>query len=397
MNKKNFSSSKSYLWASIATILLAIVDHTYLLHEHYLLRFGQIEAKSLCNINELFNCAAVSASRFSEFLGVPMALWGIAANAVLLLLTVWHLFTDDDGVDISRRNILLVSGFIALTSIIMGSISTFVVGRLCPFCIVAYALSFISFGLLLKALGQPQRNSLAFSAKGLSPVAIMSTIALVIGFIGNEQLQAQYGARDMSLINKEAVTAWQSAPTLKITPLEPLVLGEPVEKAKMTIVEFADFLCPHCKHAAPVLKAFTESHPGVRLEFETWPLDGECNTAIPVRRGSPCMLARVVNCAQRISNNGWRAHAFIYDHQDQLTSVESIRSQLPMIAESALTPADKLSACVDSEETKKLIENQAAIGTALNIPGTPAIYINGKQLSGPHSIDVLSAIYESIH
>src|SRR5436190_65734 len=43
--------------------------------------------------------------------------------------------------------------------------------------------------------------------------------------------------------------------------------------APVTIVEWADFECPHCRHAAPLFEKVVEAHPGkVRLVYKFYPL-----------------------------------------------------------------------------------------------------------------------------
>lgn len=389
-------SSKTFYWITIASLVLAIIDHSYLLHEHYSLHFGQVDAKSLCNINELFNCAAVSASSFSSFLGVPMALWGISANLVLLLLVLWHPLTEQEKRAQSQRNILLVAGLIALTSLVMGFISSVVIARLCPFCIAAYVLSFVTLGACWKAIGWPKVGELRVPTAGLLPVIALSGIAFVVPFIANDQLMAAYGERDLRAFVVEALADWKAAPTVKVETLEPLVKGAPADQAKMTVVEFADFRCPHCKHAAPVVKAFAQGHPDVRVEFMAWPLDGECNRAIPSANGASCLLARIVSCAQKSGGHGWQAHDFVFENIARWNHVDTVRGAIPEIAQAIGVTADQLASCADSAEAKSLIEKQAAIGTALNLQGTPSFFVNGKRLSGGNNLQILNAVHAAI-
>ncbi len=384
-------------WAAIILGALSVLVHGYLLFEHYALRFGQASAQSLCNINELFNCATVSASRYSEFLGVPMALWGISGNLVLLFLALWHPLTDGEKKSASRFNILLVSGLIAAASLVMGFISTAMIGRLCPFCIAAYFLSFAMFFCLRKGLPQTTGGALgSASKKNLTPVIVLSGIAFVVSFIARDQIQASFGARDLTSLVREAVSSWSINPKMSFQTVEPLTMGAPADKAKMTIVEFADFRCIHCKHAAPVMKAFIESHPEARLEFQAWPLDGECNSAIPTRNGASCLLARAVFCAQKAGGTGWRAHEWVYDHFERMVNVDAIKALLPEIANVAGISTEQLITCADAPETKTAIEKGAAVGTALNIGGTPTVYVNGKKLPSGQILQVLSSVHDSL-
>lgn len=380
-------------------VFASILDHAYLLSEHYSLHFGQASGSSLCNISDLFSCAAVSASRYSRFLGVPMALWGMAANSVLLLLIVWHPLSDASKQPASRRNILLVAGVIAITSLVMAGISMLLLSRFCPFCMVAYLLSFLSLGFLWVSLPKYQDRNLLdqpIKISDFTPLLVLGGLAFVFSFIADDQITNSYGARDLGPVVRESVQSWQANPSLSFTPVEPLVLGAAVDKTKMTIVEFADFRCSHCRHAAPVLKAFVDSHPDVRLEFEVWPLDGECNSAIPTRNGASCLLARAVYCAQKLTGHGWKAHEYVYENQEQFASVDSVRGALPGIAQAAGAESPALISCADSADTKAVIEKEAAVGTGLNLEGTPSVFVNGKKLPAGQIMAVLSATYDAI-
>jgi protein-disulfide isomerase/uncharacterized membrane protein len=397
LNKTGQTGNRTFFWAAVVVGVLSILDHGFLLFEHYTLRFGQASSQSLCNINELFNCAAVSASRYSEFLGVPMALWGISGNLVLLLLILWYPLTEPEKKPSSRFNILLVSGLIATTSVIMGFVSTALIGRLCPFCIGAYILSFALFFCLWKGLEKPASSLLGASyTRNFTTLFILSGVAFFVSFIAHDQIKASFGARDLTSLVQEAVSSWSINPKVAIQTVEPLTMGASAEMAKMTIVEFADYRCIHCKHAAPVIKAFIESHPDSRLEFQTWPLDGECNSAIPTRNGASCLLARAVYCAQKTGGNGWHAHEWVFDHFERMTNVDAIKALLPEIAGVAGAPIEQLISCTDSAETKSAIEKGAAVGTSLNISGTPTIYVNGKKLPSGQSLQVLSSVYDTL-
>src|SRR5262249_14991357 len=54
--------------------------------------------------------------------------------------------------------------------------------------------------------------------------------------------------------------------------------------APVPICEFADFECPHCKHAAPVLeKIVDDSHGKVRLLFKFYPLQAHPHGELAAR------------------------------------------------------------------------------------------------------------------
>lgn len=397
-SKTPYSSKTGFFWASLIAVLASVLNHAYLLKEHYDLRYGEASGSSLCNINELFSCAAVSASRFAELGGVPVALWGLAANLVLAILMGLYFFSDDmdrTKKNAARRNLLLVAGAIALASIVMGVISTFILTRLCPFCILAYVLSFITFGTLWVYLQAPdKKNSLPSPSTGFTPLAILSGVALVGVFVTHQQALMHYKANMLGPIVQESLESWKQQSPRQIDTTDALVFGASDEKAKMVITEFADYRCIHCKHAAPVLKAFVTAHAeDVRLQFMAWPLDGECNASIPQANGTSCMLARAVYCVEKGTGQGWKAQAYVFEKQDQFHSKGAVQALLPEIAKAGGMEPKDIETCIDSPEAKAAIDKQAAVGSSLNLRGTPAIFVNGKNLNLGQRIQTLEEVY----
>ncbi|MES2856464.1 MAG: thioredoxin domain-containing protein [Bdellovibrionota bacterium] len=172
-------------------------------------------------------------------------------------------------------------------------------------------------------------------------------------------------------------------------------MGASKENAKLTLVEFADFRCIHCKHAAPTIKAFLNAHPDVRLEFQTWALDGECNSKISSANGASCLLGRSVWCAEKQNQKGWAAHEYIFE-QEMYPALESVKQALPAIAKAAGMTAEAMLACTDSEEAKAAVRAQADLGGTLNIQGTPAIFANGRLLPGGQVLQVLREAHGSV-
>lgn len=396
-NAKISNTSKSSLlfWTPVVAITLSILNHAYLLMEHYKLRYGEGSSSSLCNINDLFSCAAVSASKFSEFAGIPVALWGLAANCVLGGLFLLYVWGDEAKRPSVRRNILLVGGLIVLASIVMGSISTFVLSKFCPFCIVAYVLSFITFGGLWAYLRaeNPSAASIPMTT-GFTSLAVLCGIALVGVFVTHQQALMHYKANDLEPFIRQSLQEWQSQSPREIEIHEALVMGASPDKAKMIITEFADYRCIHCKTAAPTLKAFVTAHSeDVRLEFMAWPLDGECNTSISQANGASCLLARAVHCVEKATGQGWNAQAYVFENQDKFVTKSAVQSLLPEIAKAGGMDPKDIETCVESPEAKSAIEKQAAIGSALNLRGTPTIFVNGKNLPLGQRIQTLEEAY----
>ncbi len=390
-------TSRRFLWLAALTAFLSVLVHAYLYRQHLALQSGEY-SRSLCDINEKFDCSAVAASKYSELFGIPVALWGLIVNGAFLILAGIILpMTDQDKKPAARRNVWLISVFIVFATVVMGSISMFLLSKFCAFCMSVYVLSILM--LIFVWLAFKGDSLLAnIRAKDFIPLVSLGVVGFLAGFIIHSAMKSVYDPNSEANEKAQAtfVTDWAAAPTQDIKLVDPLVIGPSAETAKMTIVEFADFRCIHCKHAAPILHAFVASHPDVRLEFQPWPLDGECNASLTQTNGASCLLARAVWCSQKLKQQGWAAHDYIYGLDEIYKDVGQVRSALPEIAKAALVSPDELKTCADSDEAKAAVRQQAEVGSALNLQGTPTIYVNRKQLSGGQSLPILQGAYKTL-
>lgn len=377
-------------WVAIAGAFAAAATHAYLLKSHYDLRYGEVAGGLACDISNLFSCSAASASRWSELLGVPMALWGLLANLAYLTLAGWDSLTEGDGRHANRTGLLAIAAALLLASVAMGTISVVALTSLCLFCILTYVFS-IATGLGAWIAYKP---NLKFSLKP----AFLGVVAAfgVSGFILNDQFRSGYTGPGGDAMAKAAVMEWNQNPVLEIPETDPLAMGPSRADAKMTLVEFADFRCIHCKLAVAPIKAFAKSHPDVRVEFYSWPLDGECNTSIKQNNGASCLLARAVWCARNKADKGWEAHERVFARFEEWRTSDAVRGLLSSLAAEIGMPEEDLKTCSDSDEAKAAVTAQARLGTVLNLRGTPAIFVNGKALPAGSQIPVLTSVYSQL-
>ncbi len=383
------SGRSMYKWIAIGSALLAAAVHAYLLKSHYDLRYGEVTGGIMCDISSKFSCSAASASKWSELFGIPLALLGLLTNAALITLAAWDPIADESGRNSNRTGILILSGLLVLATVAMGVITVTALDTICPFCVATYVLSLITAGAAWLAY----RPGLKFEVKpALFGVAIAFGIS---SLILNDQFRSGYTGPGGDAMSVAAVQEWTGNPKLEIPETDPLAMGPSRDQAKMTLVEFADFRCIHCKLATAPIKAFAQSHPDVRVEYYSWPLDGECNSSITQNNGASCLLARAVWCARKKADKGWEAHGKVFERFDEWKTAEAVRSSLDSLAEQIGMPPEDLKTCADSEEAKAAITAQARLGTSLNLKGTPSIYVNGKLLPAGTSIPVLNAVHET--
>ena len=160
--------------------------------------------------------------------------------------------------------------------------------------------------------------------------------------------------------------------------------------AQVTIVEFSDFQCPHCRDLFRNLKTIETQYPQVRVVYKDFPL-----TQIHPWTETASIAAR---CAYIQSPDAfWKVHDAIFENQD-LISTENVWEKLVGFAASAGLDAATFKACMTSPEAKKAVEANRADGQALNVNSTPTVFVNGRMLPSADKAALEQSItYELAH
>jgi protein-disulfide isomerase len=145
--------------------------------------------------------------------------------------------------------------------------------------------------------------------------------------------------------------------------------------AKVTIVEFADFECPHCAELAEALKAVEARYPQVRVVYKDFPLLNIHPWAQTAAFGAHCAF-------EQSPAAFWKVHDSIFENQDVI-STENIWDKLVQYATEAGLNADTFKACLSSPDTQKAIDASRAEGLALTVNSTPTVFVNGRPMVGP--------------
>jgi protein-disulfide isomerase len=156
-------------------------------------------------------------------------------------------------------------------------------------------------------------------------------------------------------------------------------------KAAVTIVEFSDMQCPHCKEVAPTIEQLIAQEPGAHFVFQNFPLPNH-NWAEKA--------ASYVDCVGRTSNDAvWKFIQKTFEQQESITQANA-DEKLKSIATESGASADQIAACAAKPDTKARIEASLALGKSVGVNGTPAIFINGRMLSGGVPTEVLKQIVD---
>jgi protein-disulfide isomerase len=153
------------------------------------------------------------------------------------------------------------------------------------------------------------------------------------------------------------------------------------DDAKVTIVEFADYQCPHCKEAVDGFKKITEKMKNkVKFYYIDFPINPSGVSRI-VAEGSHCATEQ---------SKFWEYHYKAFEGQAALDK----DSPTKLAKELKLDEA-KFKACMDANKGKALVEKGRTEGERIGVSGTPYIVINGERYLGAHTVEALTKEIES--
>lgn len=147
--------------------------------------------------------------------------------------------------------------------------------------------------------------------------------------------------------------------------------------AKITIVEFSDFECPSCRAVHPVLESLVNKYPNdVRLVFLNFPL-----TQHPHAKE-----AAIAGAWAAEQGRFWPFANLVFQNQSRLDEIG-----VEALATQAGLDAKAMTAALESDpKYAAKVEKDKAQGEAARITGTPSLFINGRQLVLPPSMEYLS-------
>ncbi len=174
-----------------------------------------------------------------------------------------------------------------------------------------------------------------------------------------------------------------------VSYLEPLRLevdsaGAPAqgpETAPVTIIEFSDFECPYCSRVVPTLERVREEYGDkVRLVFRQFPLRSIHPNAQKAAEASLC-----ANDQGRF----WEMHDVMFQEQKALGL-----DQLKQKAARLELDTEAFNECLDSGRYEDQVAADLEAGSSFGVTGTPAIFINGRFLSGAQPFEAIAKIVD---
>lgn len=330
---------------------------------------------SVCAMSEGVNCETVALSPHAVFLGLPVAVWGVLGYLVMGALGLsgigkrfhpawpWGL-------------LLALASFSVLTSAILAFISATQIASLCLFCLFSYAINAALLVLALVATRQSHARTidlLLLDGKALirhPRLAVGSAITALTILLGLELFVPRYwktpGWNDLARLPSgidEHGHHWIGA-----------------DRPRLTILEFSDYECPHCRRAHKEARLLAARYPQeVRLVHRHLPLDQACH---PGLRGPfhahACRFAEAAECAGQ-QGRFWEMNDALFSTQDKVKAKNL--DPMELAVRIGLSRA-RFKQCMDGHATAPRIADDVQESMARQLRGTPSFIIGDEILPG---------------
>ena len=138
------------------------------------------------------------------------------------------------------------------------------------------------------------------------------------------------------------------------------------QDAPATLVLFTDFQCPYCARLVPILEETLKAFPKeLKLVYKSFPL----------RMHQYAVDAAKAAVAADKMGKFWEFHDLLFKNYNTLnkTKIDAIREQLKL-------DKKEFDKYVNDPKTIEKISNDYKTGIEVGVRGTPALFLNGKQV-----------------
>ena len=388
-------TDSKFLKIILVLCFLGVLVSGWLLSMHIRFNSGEAGLTESCTIMSAAlssqGCANVAVSKYSDVLGVPVAAIGMSFYFALFFLTFWSIRNYQAAYEALYVGFFLSTVSIVV-SVVMYLIAKIMLNSFCIGCGMLYLINLAIWPCFVRHLNLRWSNALFANlelvrqkdlhlvrSRITKSLAVMVACLVIFSIIGVAAEKLQVNDNEVPAQN-DIVEQYKSAPTVFLPP-EAIggVQSKGSENPIMDIVEFADFQCPACRSAALFARPFLmRNNTTVRFTFHSYPLDESCNRS-GGRHAFACSATRVAICAGE-QGLFWKAHDYLYDHQQDLS--EALLQKVPgeVGADNA-----RIAECVKRPDTETKIQKDIQWGEAIGLEFTPTLVVNGKRLGGAHT------------
>jgi protein-disulfide isomerase len=156
------------------------------------------------------------------------------------------------------------------------------------------------------------------------------------------------------------------------------------DDARVTLLEYGDYQCPHCQAAQPTVAGLLRHYSGdLRFAYRHFPLVTIHAFAKPAAEAAEFAGSR---------GRFWEMHEALFANGQRL----SVPTLLLLADQLGLEAASLREALATGRFTPK-VDRDFTSGVRSGVNGTPCFFIDGRRFDGPHDATSLGAAIDSAH
>ena len=157
----------------------------------------------------------------------------------------------------------------------------------------------------------------------------------------------------------------------------------------VSIVVYADFQCPACAtENQTILQAWPSIRDSAQLVFRHFPVTNTHRHA---------WTASLYAEAAGKQNRFWEMHDYLFATQPDWSNLSEVENEFDAYALELNLNIEQLHLDIASEEVVMKVRNDLRGGTASGVRGTPAVFVNGRQLNNPSRARIINAVNDEVN
>jgi protein-disulfide isomerase len=160
--------------------------------------------------------------------------------------------------------------------------------------------------------------------------------------------------------------------------------------APITLVEYGDLQCPHCRRAHGVLpRVQRRMGDKMRFVFRHFPITESHPNALHAAEAAESVATQAGEKAF------WQMHDLLYEHQPEWEDAQDDARILELAKEAGADPA-VVASDLDADRYEEHVKEDFMSGVRSGVNGTPTFFINGRRFDGDWTtVDTFVAALEA--
>ncbi len=349
---------------------------------YYSANYDKYALSSFCSINDFIDCDGAAKTNTAQFLGIPLAYWGIFFYITVLFLTVVDKLKNIKILSFLNvfkvpHDYIATLGTIAfVVSMILAGISLFGIHKLCILCVITYIIDLIiaciaADGLFRNIITAFKTTFFDFiDGAKTYPKTFVVLLLIMTSFLAYSGITLNFVPH---IKKRNEILKYNK---IKFNPyrVKGNLLGD--ENATVVIELYSDYICPLCYINNIMLHKAVKELKNIKIVHHNYPFDKVCNPYINVNmHPNACFLSRGA-IAAGYQGNYWEMGSLLYENKPK-----KIEEMLDL-AQKAGLDKDKFAKDVESDKISKELANELKMAEDLDIDATPTMLINGEKIVG---------------